>query len=134
MNAAALAAYLDRVPSTPFRWDEFNCAHFVSGWVHAATGRDPMAGIENRSAAHWLRMVRAGGGLRRMVNAALGAQPLADVIEARAGDVVLLPGTKVGALGICAGKTVVCIDDDGAFVYMPLAAAVAAWRLPESAA
>lgn len=129
MLAVALAEYLDG-PHGPFDWASSHCGHFVAGWIKAATGRDVLSGLlPAETAAGWVRVVVGAGGWRALVTSCLRCDPVPPAF-AQIGDVVLLPGPMTGGtLGICAGRTVVLVSDDGASIHLPMSTAVAAWRL-----
>lgn len=127
---ASLACYLAECES--FDWARFNCGHFIAGWVRRATGRDVMAGLpEAGGVRDWLRTVQAAGGVEPLVTARLGCSPIAPAFAA-IGDLVLLPGAVTGGtLGLCAGRTAVCLAEPFGTAHVPMSRATAAWRLAE---
>ncbi len=153
--AVQLSAYLAAVAAKPqaFNWALFNCCTFAAGWVQHATGRNVLAGLPGTpSPRAALALVKQlGGSLATAWSQQLGAQPIAP-FTAQVGDVVLLrldgmpsplgyaPGSEWAgrhstagtgqAVGVCAGRTVVAIDAQGACHHLPLSFALAAWRLP----
>ena len=135
--ARALMAYLDACSHAgePFEWRDRNCCHFAAGWVRQMTGRDVLAGLpatpDARAALCLVR--RLGGGLAEAWTRQLGVDPVLPLF-ARVGDVVLLPAApEIGglgaAVGVCAGRTVVCIDALGNCQHVPLAHALRCWHL-----
>ncbi|MCZ8074636.1 MAG: hypothetical protein O9341_10945 [Paucibacter sp.] len=137
--AKALTAYLAE-PLPPFDWRSANCVHFAGAFVAQIEGHDPLAGEgmpATRAAAR--RLVRARGGFAALVTAALQREPI-PVTMARLGDVVLMPvpgleaaDAEAQALGLCCGEVVAVRDEAGAVLMLPLASAVAAWRVGAAA-
>lgn len=132
--AVQLATYLAQ-RHQPFDWRSHTCAHWAAGWVHAATGRDPLQGLPPCATVRdWLEVVREAGGFQALVTRQLRCSPVAPAM-AQLGDVVLLPGLQTGGvLALCAGTTAALLADDGASVHVPMHQALAAWRLREVAA
>lgn len=128
---AALALYLQTY-AAPFDWQRAHCGDFIGGWVQACTGRSPVRGMaRHASALAWRRAIDGAGGFTALVSARLGCAPV-EPTRAHIGDVVLLPGDMAGGtLGLCAGRTAVCVDDAGACVHVPMALALHAWPLAE---
>lgn len=137
----ALAEHLAAWPATGgFDWPGRNCCHFAAAWVWRLEGRDVLAGVSMPANASQARAaLRALGAttLAQAITQCLGRQPMASAL-ARLGDLVLLDVRMSNqsredglhqALGVCAGRTVVCMDEAGACVHQPLGAGVAAWRV-----
>lgn len=134
----ALAHYLGQQIGAQFDWRTRNCCHFAAGWVLALMGTDPMRGLpQTTDAQSARRLVRSlGGSLRAAWSQQLGMEPVPAAL-AEVGDVVLIDNTLlqtmgsadgVGALvGVCCGHVVGVLADDGALLYLPLAAAECAW-------
>lgn len=150
-TAALLAAYLAvraERPARPFDWPGNNCCHFAAEWVHDATGRNPMAGLDGPPDARAARRLvqRLGGSLVQAWAQQLGRAPLSAAL-AQTGDVVLvptaaLPGSHtqmagVGHVaGVCNGRHAVVMDWSGDAQFVPLELAEVAFRLhagPEAA-
>lgn len=125
-----LAEYAAGYGVRVFDWKTANCCHFAAGWVLASTGHDPMAGLpqtEDKFAAY--RLIRNGGGLAGLWSRQLGREPIRPTL-AQVGDVVLMPlDDDRAAVGICAGRTAMFIDENGATAHQPMALATHAWRL-----
>lgn len=73
-----------------------------------------------------LRFVAAEGGMEAAVTRRLG-EPVPPLC-ARRGDVCLLPGEGMPALGICMGETVAAMRPEG-IRYVSLGEALKAWRV-----
>lgn len=137
--AVLLDAYLGAQDENAFSWARRNCCHFVAGWIRSVTDQaDPMQGLPvtpSRAAA--LRLVRQlGGNLMVAWTRQLGRGPVAAEL-ARTGDIALvrMPGTGAEAVGICSGRHVALLTERDGIAMLPLAHAVAAWRLqPDEAA
>lgn len=129
-----LAQYLQQQVQ-PFCWHQRHCAHFAAGWVLAATGRNVLQGLPAcRTMRAWAAYIRRVGGFEALVTRCLRCSPVPPAM-AQLGDVVLLPGDVTGGtLGVCAGATAACLGEGGASVHLPMAGALAAWRLREVAA
>lgn len=141
-KARALGTYLDDVTrqSTPFDWRLNNCCHFAAGWVERVEGKHPMADLvetpDRRAATALVR--RLGGSLAGAWSHQLSRAALRPDL-AQVGDLVLValaPTQGVGdfkglgrAVGICAGRTVVCINAEGHCVHLPLRGSVCCWRV-----
>lgn len=127
---ASLAAYLAQWEPR-FDWSH-NCAHFAAGWVRWHTGLDALVGLQHLRTLHeWRDQV--GTGIAETVSQRLRVLPVLATL-AQAGDVVLvqtLRGTALtgGALGICAGRTAMVLDDAGAVHHVPMTEASCAWPL-----
>lgn len=114
----------------PFDWKTANCCHFAAGWIRLRTGVDPMAGLpETPAAKDARRLVRVLGGLRQAMTKQSGCRQILASL-AQVGDVVLreLPEGGV-ALGICAGRTAMHVDENGDIVHIEMAGATCAWRV-----
>lgn len=133
--AVPLAQYLQDHHAGAFCWQRHHCGHFVGGWVQAATGRNPLAGLPAaRTLRAWAAYLRRAGGFQAVVSRALHCSPVAPA-WAQTGDVVLLPGEVTGGtLGICSDTYAICLGMEGEAVFLPMAQAIAAWRLREVAA
>lgn len=137
---AELGAYLlDLQQVQGFSWPNNNCCHFAARWVARITGHDPMQGLaptpDAWAARHLVREL--GGSLRCAWSRQLGTDPI-NALMAQVGDVVLMASGDprgVGELvGICAGRTVMVMDEIGAMLHMPLAMASCAWRITRGGA
>jgi hypothetical protein len=136
--AELLGDFLADSLGQPFTWAASNCCHFAAQWVERATGRNPMAGLPaTASALEAMRLVREmGGTLEAAWTRQLGHEPIASAF-AQLGDVVLLPlhiemGTERATgqtVGVCVGAQAVIMTTEGFHAYMPMSAAVAAWRV-----
>ena len=143
-TAHQLSDWLAEREAQPFDWTANNCCHFAAAWVAHATGRNPMAGLPTTpNARAALRLVRElGGSVASAWSLRLGRPPIAPGL-AQVGDVVLVPSTAITAtaadmpqadgtgsvVGICAGRTVILMDQHGAVHHLPLWEAEWAWRL-----
>ena len=132
---ASLSDYLIEVTAAyqAFSWATHNCCHFAAGWVRFAGAGNPMHDLPPtptlRAALRLL--ARLGGGLRAAWSRQLGSEPIAATL-AQAGDVVLLPSNAAGtgyAVGVCTGRQAAAQASDGAIVFVPMTAALCAWRL-----
>lgn len=139
MNLAArlsefLAAWSTR--AVAFDWRSRNCVHFAAAWVLEQTGRDVLAGVARTPHVRAARRVLAsmGGGLAEAwtrQHAGLAVSPLL----AQTGDLALVPldsrvGAGVGAaIGICSGRDVVLLAEDGQLAFRSIDQATIAWRL-----
>ena len=130
-TARALGLYLQAYKA-PFSWQRAHCGDFIGGWFLAMTGRSPCAGMPRQGTARaWARALQASGGMVTVVSARLQREPILPTL-AQLGDVVMLPGVLTGGtLGICAGRTAVCVDETGAAVHAPMMDALHAWPLAE---
>lgn len=136
--ARQLDAYLAERNGRAFTWAGNNCCHFAADWVHVATGRNPMAGLNVTPCATSARStLKRLGGLASAWTRQWGRQPIAPA-QAQLGDVVLVqadtaPGgaTPGHTMGICAGATVAVPGADGALLHLPMSQAVQAWPLKE---
>lgn len=132
--ARALDAYL-RDPARAaraFDWAAYNCCHFVAGWVLAATGTDPMAGLpgtpDKRAAYRLIR--RLGGSLSGAWSARLG-RPAIQPELAQVGDIVLVwvRQDDASAVGLCTGRHAAMLTRDAGIALLPMSHATHAWRL-----
>lgn len=129
---ARLAAYLAAVKAQPFAWVENDCCSFAANGVQAIKGEDPMAPLRGkyRTEAGAARLIARAGGLQPLVTRYLGEPMHAPALAGR-GDVVLFemaPPYGPHALGLCVGAQIAAPGADR-MVLLPLAAAVAAWRV-----
>lgn len=126
-----LAEFLAGYRPGAFDWTSANCAHFAAGWVRHVTGRDALVGLPiTTSAMDARRLVRALGGMRTAVSTCTGWQQIAAPF-AQVGDLVLRELPDGGnALGICAGRTCMHVDEHGNVVHIEMAGATCAWRVP----
>lgn len=135
--AVVLDRYLDETPLPAFDWPTANCCHFVSKWVHVVMKRDPMAGLRTTVSAFDAKrlIVELGGSLEAAWTKCLGIDPIPATF-AQVGDVMLVPGDGlsegVGELvGICAGRSVLCVANTGDVVQIEVSRATKAWRLTD---
>lgn len=136
--AARLAAYLAERAAQPFDWPHNNCCHLAAQWCALVSGRNPMAGLpatpDARSALRLVR--RLGGNLRGAWTRQLGREAIPASL-ARTGDLVLVRTAGMAgtghAVGICNGRQVLAMDDQGRVVPVPMDAAECAWRLEVAA-
>lgn len=128
--AQQLADYTAGYGARAFDWNTANCCHFAAGWLRLRTGRDAMEDLpQTPNKATAIRVLRALGGLRRAVTNRSGCRQVIASL-AQVGDLVLreLPEGGV-ALGICAGRTSMHVDEAGAILHLPMDEAVCAWRV-----
>jgi hypothetical protein len=85
-----------------------------------------LPGTGTRHAAHRL-IGQLGGNLREAWTRQTGCQPLPGAL-AQVGDVVLLEGADVEAVGICCGRTAAVLTPDAGLAHASMAYATAAWR------
>lgn len=112
----------------PFDWATANCCHFAAAWVEYKTGRNPMAHLaitESKTAALRL-IVELGGTLRAAWSARLESEPILATF-AQVGDVVLFESRN--AVAVCAGSVAACVEEGGAFAFLPMSEAACAWRI-----
>lgn len=125
---ASLAQYIEGLG--PFDWAAANCCHYVAGWFVANGQPDPMVGI--RSTPTLLaarRLVAEGGGIVGLITERLGRESIPAAL-AQVGDIVHFHLDGAGfTLGICNGIVSVCIDEEGAAVFLPTLRGSCAWRL-----
>lgn len=129
-RAQLLTDYLASRPRV-FDWGLANCCQFAGAWVLAIEGRDPMAGLRAtptmRDARRLIREL--GGDLATAITRRLGRGSIPPTL-AQVGDLALAPlDGEAAAVGICAGMTLVCVDQAGACVHIPMQAAQHAWRV-----
>ena len=138
-TAAQLEAYILGRKHDRFDWAVHNCCHFVAGWMRAATGADPMAGLPFTHGARAARRLvqQLGGSLEAAWSRQLGRAPIAPAL-AQTGDNVLLPaGTLAGAggaVGLCTGRHVALVSEAHGVILLPMTHATHAWRLREAGA
>ena len=133
-RATDLDAYLADVRERAFDWAEWNCCHFVAGWVLRLTGTNVMQGqprTGSRHAAHRL-IGQLGGSLDAVWTLWLRTQPMLPA-QAQLGDVVSVveqvdEHTLTEAVGLCCGRTVAALTETGV-AYFPIRCAERAWRL-----
>lgn len=113
-----------------FAWGESDCATICAEWVALREGTDPRAGTSWRGISGARRYIAERGGSLRAAVGLLLARPEIRPALARPGDVVLIEGTEgVGqALGICAGRHMLCAGESGP-VAVEMSAAVCAWPI-----
>lgn len=121
---ACIEAHRERA----FEWGVHDCARFASKCIDAITDGETGAELaaqytDERSAFAF--MAREGG-LEAAVTRRLG-EPVRP-LQARRGDVVLLPSEDGEGLGVCMGELIVALRPDG-FVWLPLDRALKAWRV-----
>jgi hypothetical protein len=137
MNAD-LDAFIEARRALRFAYFENDCATFAADWVREVRGTDPLAPLRADDGAlvprrllTALRYVRAAGGFEAACNALLG--PSKPGLCAQRGDVVLArSGGRIGRVsghcfGICTGTHIAALGADR-MTFLPLTAAVAAWR------
>jgi len=128
----ALDAYLADAAARPFSWAQHNCCHFVAGWVRAATGRDPMAGLPHTHSRHAARrlVLQLGGTLADAWSRRLGRAAIQPEL-AQTGDVVhvWLREHDCAAVGICSGRHAALLLEGRGVLMLPMAHATHAWRL-----
>lgn len=128
--AQPLAMHLAGYAARAFDWPGCNCCHLVAAWVLAREGSDPMAGLPSTSSKLAARrLIRAlGGSLADAWTRQLGRAPIAPTL-AQVGDVVRVVLPNDGeAVGICGGRDVWVLGDQGVG-RVPLSCATHAWRL-----
>lgn len=127
-----LTAYLSE-PLPPFDWRGANCGHFAGAFVERVEGTDPLAGLALGDSLRATRRILAdAGGMLALVSQQLAREPIAPAF-AQLGDMVLLPLSDADplaqALGLCCGEVAAVRDEAGAVHLLPMAAALAAWRV-----
>jgi hypothetical protein len=122
-----LAEYL--AAWTGFDWGRSNCCHFAARWLVANGKPDPMAGLRSTPTLRDARrLVAELGGIKAACTLALGRGPIAAAF-AQVGDIVHFEVGDGFTLGICNGRTSVCVDAEGAFIWVPTIEGTCAWRL-----
>jgi hypothetical protein len=110
-----------------FSWGENDCALFAADAVEALTGERVAQALRgHQTAREALRTLAAVGGIRGLATRALG-EPI-PVLQARIGDVVVIPTGKREALAVCNGGTALAAGVNGIAV-VPIQQALAAWRV-----
>lgn len=135
-RAVQLGQFLQQWQPRAFNWATANCCHFGAAWVQQVEGRQLMPALPANAGPMTARhyMLAHGGTLAAAISDALRRAPI-DAAMAQVGDLVLtrsayMPTGGTGyALGICAGRTAVHVDEAGASVHLPITGAVAAWRV-----
>lgn len=133
-RAQLLTDYLASRPRV-FNWGLANCCQFAGAWVRTIEGRDPMAGLRaTPTMIEARRLIRElGGSLAAAITLRMGRDPILPT-QAQVGDLAIVPlEGEAGAVGICVGMTLVCVDRAGACVHLPMQAAQHAWRVGVSA-
>lgn len=146
----ALAHYLTLVSENPraFDWQANNCAQFAGQWVRRCTGADALAGVAMPPDAKGaMRLVRRlGGSFAGAVTERLGVPPDLGSL-AQVGDVAMvdldlgplhvaaqyltqMPGIGK-SLGLCAGRHVACLTNEGHVMLLDLRLATHRWSLTE---
>ena len=126
-----LAALIQAVASSPFKWGTHDCCQFARRSVRELTGRDPARGLGLRNyktARGALNNLRRLGGLEALAEKA--GLPSIPVLRAQRGDVAL---ARVGprndnALGIVVGAKAAFVGAHG-LVFVPLGECLRAWRV-----
>lgn len=113
-----------------FAWGESDCATIAAEWVALREGTDPRAGTSWRGLSGARRYIAERGGSLRSAVGLLLARPEIAPTLARPGDVALIDGTTgIGqALGICAGRHLLCVSESGP-IAVEMSAAVCAWPI-----
>jgi hypothetical protein len=134
-RAAALDAYLAEVGLRQFDWANWNCCTFAATWVDRVLGVDPMQGLMRTASRHaaWRLIGQVGGSLQQAVSLRLGTEPIQPTM-AQVGDVVLVlvPGERDEALGLCAGRLAACVTPEDGIALLPMDWATHAWRLGDA--
>lgn len=126
-----LEVFVERHRDTPFAWGHHDCVTFAIGWLE--TVREDLAPRDDLAP-------RLAYDTAHEAARALGAQPLAEAVEAwgelarigvtfaQRGDLVLLDIGGRQTLGVCVGDTAAGPSTHG-IEFAPMTAAVAAWRV-----
>lgn len=126
-----LTQYISAWGSEPFNWADRTCVHFVAGWAKERLQRDVLAGLPlplPDSPLGWARLVRMGGGIRTLIEQAVGSGPIPSAC-AMDGDLVLFRGEQTGwTLGICNGRLSIVPSDSG-LTFLNTLDAEMAWKL-----
>lgn len=95
-----------------FEWGRNDCCLFVARAVDAMTAweLEQQIGSQYSDEASALRLIAAHGGLAGAVSAFMGE---GNAGRATRGDVVLFDGGEGEALGICLGKSIAAMGQDG---------------------
>jgi hypothetical protein len=120
-----LSAVIHARFTQPFAWGIQDCCRFPAACVEAVTGVDPMATLEYATEAEARRIIRAGGGLPKMIAARLGKEVLPAL--AQPGDVGLYLQGKRHAIAVNVGQWY-APGPDGLVVLDP-AVMTRAWRV-----
>jgi hypothetical protein len=114
--------------SKPFVWGEHDCCAFAARVVLALTGEDhfaPYAGYA--TALEAARVLKDHDGVDGIATAALGAE--IPPMTAGRGDIVMVVTPDHGdTLAVCIGDRCVAPGQDS-MQYLPMSAAVSAWRV-----
>ncbi|MBT9495381.1 MAG: hypothetical protein IV107_24170 [Paucibacter sp.] len=132
-KAKALTAYLAGRQPAPFDWHTNNCGHFACSFVQQVEGFDPLASLPlTDSMAGTRAFIAEAGGMAELVTRQLAREPISPKL-AQLGDMVLLPLSTTDpealALGLCCGEQAVILTDTGVHAFVPMSAAVSAWRV-----
>lgn len=129
---ARLQAQLASAEARPFVWGEHDCCQWVGACIEACTGANPVAEWAGRcttdAGAYRILAKHFGGSLESGWTKLLGA-PVVPLTAMR-GDVCLVQIDDQPACGVVdlSGERIACLSLDG-LEYVPLTAAVAAWRV-----
>lgn len=129
MRRKALIAYVADAARRPFVWGKHDCALFAAGAVKAQTGRDPARGLRGRYRS-------AAGAMKHLRK--LGHEDLGDLVAAQfqeikpafaqVGDIAVVDGDGMAALGIVQGERIYVLRPDG-LGLVPLTTARRAFRV-----
>jgi len=128
----ALHAALNRWRDVDYDRVTANCLLLIHDAVLAMTGEDRLQALgTSRDAVTtrrgMLALLAQHGGSAGILDAALGARiPL---LWAHTGDVAMIPTDDEPAFGIVDGMHVVCLEHSHGLTQLPLARAVAAWKV-----
>jgi hypothetical protein len=125
-----LAAFLTARRAMQFDLRDNDCVKFCAAWWVALYGPPcPLEtlGIRYSTRREAAAILRAHGGLRRMVGAFVGSDEIAPALAQR-GDLVLADNEGREALGVCLG-THIAGPAIGGMEYHLLATGVVAWRV-----
>jgi len=125
-----LTEAIDAARQTPFVWGAHDCAIWAFDLRRDLTGGEDVAALwrgRYRTALGAYRiMKRIGWDSLEAAGRDLLGSPLASVLQARRGDLVL--GGDDPAFGVCAGARAAFVAPDG-LIFLPLITCLLAWRV-----
>lgn len=114
----------------PFDYGLYNCGLFAAECIDAMTGSERAAELKTQfnDEASALEFVKRYGSIKAAVSARLG-EPSDRWVDARRGDVCLMPTPWGPGLGICVGVQVAMMAPDSGLTHMKIDKIVAVWRI-----
>ena len=109
-----LQRYLDHASAKPFKYGRHDCCTVAARWVLLATERDVLRGHRYTSLADGRRQMKEAG-VKNHVDIFALSLPKKPRLMLVAGDIAVMPGDRMAALGIVqpGGERVWCFGPDG---------------------